>query len=81
MEGIMEKESEVKTNYRNLSPVRPVIHKLKDHLKVLILCAPCAPNLKVTVDYSSLLFTDCVLQQVLIKFCGTILDIAFSVML
>ena len=34
MEGIMEKESEVKTNYRNLSPVRPVIHKLKDHLKV-----------------------------------------------
>jgi len=33
MEGIMEKESEVKTNYRNLSPVRPVIHKLKDHLK------------------------------------------------
>ena len=78
MEGIMEKESEVKTNYRNLSPVRPVIHKLKDHLKVLILCAP---NLKVTVDYSSLLWTDCVLQQVLIKFCGTILDIAFSVML
>ena len=78
MEGIMEKESEVKTNYRNLSPVRPVIHKLKDHLKVLILCAP---NLKVTVDYSSLLRTDCVLQQVLIKFCGTILDIAFSVML
>jgi len=33
MEGVMEKESEVKTNYRNLSPVRPVIHKLKDHLK------------------------------------------------
>ena len=33
-EGIVEKVSEVQANYRNLSPVRPMIHKLKDHLKV-----------------------------------------------
>jgi hypothetical protein len=32
-EGIVEKVSEVQANYRNLSPVRPMIHKLKDHLK------------------------------------------------
>lgn len=32
-EGAFEKISEVRANYRNLSPVRPIIHKLKDHLK------------------------------------------------
>ena len=60
MEGIMEKESEVKTNYRNLSPVRPVIHKLKDHLKVLLFYVP---SFKVIVDTSVQLRTkkvDCI---------------------
>ena len=33
-EGAFEKTSESKGNYRDLSPSRPVIHKLKDHLKV-----------------------------------------------
>jgi len=33
-EGAFEKASEVHSQYRNLSPSRPVIHKLKDHLKV-----------------------------------------------
>lgn len=33
-EGAFEKTSEVHSQYRNLSPSRPVIHKLKDHLKV-----------------------------------------------
>lgn len=33
MEGVFEKLSEVKAEYRNLSPARPVIHKLQDHLK------------------------------------------------
>ena len=37
-EGALEKVSEVKANYRNLSPSRPVIHKLKDHLKVTNFC-------------------------------------------
>jgi hypothetical protein len=32
-EGAFEKISEVKANYRDLSPARPVIHKLQDHLK------------------------------------------------
>jgi len=32
-EGGFEKTSEVKANYRNLSPARPVINKIKDHLK------------------------------------------------
>jgi len=32
-EGGFEKTSEVKSQYRNLSPARPVINKLKDHLK------------------------------------------------
>jgi len=32
-EGGFEKTSEVKANYRNLSPARPVINKLQDHLK------------------------------------------------
>lgn len=32
-EGAFESTSEVKANYRNLSPARPVIHKLKDTLK------------------------------------------------
>lgn len=33
LEGAFQKESEVRANYRNLSPSRPVIHKLHDHLK------------------------------------------------
>ena len=37
-EGALEKVSEVKANYRNLSPSRPVIHKLQDHLKVTNFC-------------------------------------------
>jgi len=32
-EGAFEKTSESKGNYRDLSPARPVIHKLQDHLK------------------------------------------------
>jgi len=32
-EGAFEKTSEAKQNYRDHSPGRPVIHKLKDHLK------------------------------------------------
>jgi len=32
-EGCFEKTSEVQSQYRNLSPARPVIHKLKDTLK------------------------------------------------
>ena len=35
-EGAFEKTSEAKQNYRDHSPGRPVIHKLKDHLKVSI---------------------------------------------
>ena len=46
-EGALEKVSEVKANYRNLSPSRPVIHKLKDHLKVLLLYVA---TFKVIVD-------------------------------
>jgi hypothetical protein len=34
-EGAFESVSEVKAAFRNLSPARPVIHKLKDTLKVL----------------------------------------------
>jgi len=33
-EGAFEKTSEAKQNYRDHSPGRPVIHKLKDHLKI-----------------------------------------------
>ena len=33
-EGSFEMTSEGQSQYRNLSPSRPVIHKLKDHLKV-----------------------------------------------
>ena len=33
-EGNFEKTSEIQAQYRNLSPSRPVIHKLKDTLKV-----------------------------------------------
>ncbi len=36
-EGAFEKFSEVKAEFRNLSPARPIIHKLQDHLKVRIL--------------------------------------------
>jgi len=32
-EGGFEKTTEVKSNYRNLSPARPVCNKIKDHLK------------------------------------------------
>ena len=35
-EGSFEKTSEASGQYRNLSPCRPVIHKLKDTLKVRI---------------------------------------------
>jgi hypothetical protein len=35
-EGHFERESEVRANYRNLSPARPFIHKIPDHLKVSI---------------------------------------------
>lgn len=34
MEGIFEKDSEVKASYRNMSPSRPVINKIPDHLKM-----------------------------------------------
>ena len=34
-EGGFEKTTEVKSNYRNLSPARPVCNKIKDHLKVI----------------------------------------------
>ena len=33
-EGGFQKSTEVKSNYRNLSPARPVCNKIKDHLKV-----------------------------------------------
>ena len=33
-EGGFSRESEVKASFRNLSPVRPVIHRIHDHLKV-----------------------------------------------
>jgi len=32
-EGSFEKSTEIKSNYRNLSPARPVCNKIKDHLK------------------------------------------------